>query len=77
MKTDRCPVCNLVYTRHRHGHGIMSTFVVALKNKNNNSNNSAFAKHVIKIVYSMGKIDDFVDVVYITRKGKQLHAMEK
>jgi len=54
----------------------MSTFVVALKNKNNNSNNSAFAKYVIKVGYSMVKIDDFLDV-YITRKGEQLNAMEK
>jgi hypothetical protein len=76
-KTDI--LSNLVYTRHghRHRHDIMSTFVVALKNKNCNSNSSAFAKHVIKIGYSMGKIDDFLDVVYITRKGKQLDAMEK
>ena len=55
----------------------MSIFVVALKNKNNNSINSAFAKQVVKISYSMGKIDDFLDVEYITWKGKQLDAMEK
>jgi len=42
----------------------MSTFVVALENKNNNCNKSAFAKCVIKIGYSMGKIDYFLDVVY-------------
>jgi hypothetical protein len=74
---DRCPVCNLVCTRHRHRHDIISNFVIALKNKNNNSSNSAFAKYIIKIGYSVGKIDDFLDVVYITRKGKQLDAMEK
>jgi len=55
----------------------MSTFVVALKNKNYNSNNYAFARHVIKNVYSMENIDYFLDVVYINRKGKQLDAMEK
>jgi hypothetical protein len=68
---DRCPVCDLVHTTHRRD--IVSTFVVA--HKNNNSNASAFAKHVIN-GYSMGKIDDFLDVVYITRKGKQLDGME-
>jgi hypothetical protein len=55
----------------------MSTFVVALKNKNNNSNNSAFAKHVIKMYIPWKKIGYFLDVVYITREVKQLDAMEK
>jgi len=43
----------------------MITFVVALKNKNNNSNNSAFAKPVIKNEYSMKIIDYFLDVAYV------------
>jgi hypothetical protein len=38
---DRCSLCNLVYTSHRHD--VMSTFLVALKNEINNSNNSAFS----------------------------------
>jgi hypothetical protein len=71
-----CQDCLPVYTGQTGGQFQIRFKENALAYKNNSSN-SAYAQHLIYHGHSLGHMEDIMDIIFTTHKGKHLVTIEK
>ena len=70
-----CPECKMKYTGQK-GRLFIVRFQEQLRDFKNNSDRSKFTQHLIDNKPAIGKMEDVMEVVHITKKGKMMDTLE-
>jgi hypothetical protein len=71
-----CPDCHMKYVGQT-GRSFKIRFAEHFRDYKYNTNKSKFAQHLLDNKHSIGPIEDIVEVLYRTNKGKLMDTMEK
>jgi len=71
-----CPDCHMKYIGQT-GRSFRIRFAEHFRDYKYNSNKSKFAQHLLDNKHSIGPIDDIMEILYRTNKGKLMDTMEK
>ena len=70
-----CPDCNMKYTGQT-GRPFKVRFQEHLRDFKYNNNKSKFAQHLLENRHAIGNMEDIMEIVHTTTKGKKLDALE-
>ena len=71
-----CPNCSMKYVGQTD-HPLRTWFQEHYRDFKYNSTKSKFVAHLLENSHSMGKIEDIMDVLHITKKGRTMDTIEK
>ena len=71
-----CPDCNIKYVRQT-GRSFRIRFQKHYRDFKNNNNKSKFAMHLLENHHPIGHIDNIMEILHITKKGRTMDTIEK
>jgi hypothetical protein len=72
----KCPTCNMKYIGQT-GRSFKTRFQEHLRDFKYNNQKSKFAQHLLDKEHSMDKMENSMDIIHITSKGKMMDTIEK
>ena len=70
-----CPECKMTYTRQT-GRPFKIRFQEHMRDFKYNNRKSKFAQHLLEKGHAIGKMEEIMEIIHVTRKARMLNTLE-